>query len=167
VGGEGCDAHDVGHLALESGLVVARLGDERVHVLGYATLGRVHRVHDLAVPVPDDLGRGVAAPGLACELDLLTPAKCLALDVALDVRCTRWVCGQGKTPRQPLYIPLRRAIEHGYLSYPVLSMRLTASSVRVAGSTRKIKHFEIRPSIDSLLRFTIYRLYLTSSRERI
>lgn len=86
MGGHGGDAHDIGDLALEAGLVVAGLGDERVDVLGDAALGRVDRVHDLAVAIPDHLGRRIAAAGLAGQLDLVAAAQRLALLVALDVR---------------------------------------------------------------------------------
>ena len=62
MGGHGRDVHDVRHLALVARLVVVRLHDELEDVLGDDALGRVDRVHDLAVPVPDDLGGWIAAP---------------------------------------------------------------------------------------------------------
>lgn len=91
MGGHGRDAHDVGDLALEPGLVVAGLGDESEHVLGDASLRRVNRVHNLAVPVPDNLGWWIATARLAGQLDLLTSTQRLALDVAFNERWSGFI----------------------------------------------------------------------------
>lgn len=92
MGGHGLDAHDVGDLAHEPGIVVVGLGHEGQNVLGYLALGRVDRLDLLAVPVPDHLSRGIAAPGFAGEVDRLSPSQGLALHVALDGRRPGRIC---------------------------------------------------------------------------
>lgn len=92
-----------GRLAPVHAAVVRGVDAERVDVGGDVSAHRVRGVHLYVAPLPDELGRGVAAPSHARQRQRVAGRHDVALDVALDLGDAGGVCNGNRLVAEEVY----------------------------------------------------------------